>query len=215
MQYLPIAQEIWKKTADPSGRWSVYSFQFQYVAAHCGVSRNELADTRANEAVDNLDKSNGAVKVIAREIKKKLTAEWKESIPKNKWRYKILGTKIADWKKEKGLSREERVLAAQLRCGKCRLLGKFRRRIGASDDRICRWCGLEEETVEHVLESCVSRVVRNERRKWKEFGGFGGEGDWMRCGTDEAVTTMAFRGKRERKKDKKTQKTQFAPNHYI
>ena len=64
------------------------------------------------------------------------------------------------------LTRKEAVLLAQLRSGHCRWLTAYHRIVDDTADATCPQCGLEQETLEHWLQTCTASVDR----RISEFG---------------------------------------------
>ena len=136
---------------------------FQFVYSHCGVVRNEMADKLAEVALGVYKKvdqrkvpiSLQAVKAMVKQGEKEMH---KGTLDVEKPRFQASGNAYTDLKRSGTFLRGQEILLAQLRTGECRLMGKWRSRLGIGDSR-CRWCNEEEETVAHVYTNCSNLCI--------------------------------------------------------
>ena len=88
--------------------------------------------------------------------------QWLLAPDEERHRYQVYGRDFTDLKKSGTFSRKDEV--AQLRTGESTLMGKFRTRLGIGSP-LCRWCKVDEETVQHVYTHCVNVGVELLRRR--------------------------------------------------
>jgi hypothetical protein len=138
-----------------------------WVPSHCGIEGNELADQAADRAASRTQEGvacsfNG---VKRRLVKTESRGEWKSERCR-----KIYAERKVKIEEEDKWSREEMVSWSRFRCGHSLELASYRRRIGLGGDGLCRRCGLEEETTDHVW-SCDAGEAK------RRVLGLGGLGD--------------------------------------
>ena len=122
---------------------------------------NELADKLADAALKGFktsDQRNAAIPLQAVKAMVKLGCQdkWKSDLNEER--------DFTDLKKSGTFSRKDEVALAQLRTGESTLMGKFRTRLGIGSP-LCRWCKVDEETVQHVYTHCVNVGVELLRRR--------------------------------------------------
>jgi len=132
--------------------------RFVWVAGHCGLIGNEWADSEAKVATELEQEEVGCMMKSVLRVGCRSTGdgEWRHS------RCKEVYGEGREVEVEKEWSREEAVSMARLRSGHSLELGSYRKRIGLSEEGVCRRCGEEEEDLEHVL-GCVA----GEQKRWE------------------------------------------------
>ena len=161
---------IWKILLKLLDDGMISKVVFQFVASHCGVTRNEAADKQAELALNrcsDLDQSKIPIPMAAIKAVLKTGVKNKEleSFDLDTYRGRICGSDCTDLRKSSLLSREDETLLHQLRTGECKWMGKFRNRLKIGDSTLCRWCGAVDETVEHVFNNCESVKVIDIKNK--------------------------------------------------
>ena len=150
---------VWKSLLEIT---KVHQVNIQFVAAHCGVERNEKADKEADEAIKTCDQSDKKIPFerISASIKRRNNQRWAENLKKDTERMKIT-KKRTSIKERDNMNRRDYCMLSQLRCGENKYIGKFKRRIDNTKEE-CRWCGDDKESVAHVFEDCPAlRMKRN------------------------------------------------------
>ena len=161
-----LQMSIWKSLMVIAKKCKI---TIQFVAAHCGTIKNEKADQAANTVFDRIDAKNadiGLESVVAA-VKKRVAEMWAKGTSKDTFRARVMEDCRGSICNRLNLSRKENSIISQLRCGECRSLGTYPRRVGIIEDPKCRWCGENEETIKHVLADCSNRDVRMRRRHHK------------------------------------------------
>jgi ribonuclease HI len=158
-----LLSSIWWMLIQLIEEKGVCKIVFQFVYSHCGVLRNELADTEADTALKSISvaKQRGAeipLRGVKAMVKLYGRDNWLLSLNPSRHRWQVCGKAFTDLKCSGALSRKEEVTAAQLRTGECMLMGRLRNRIGIGDPK-CRWCKEVEETVEHVYSFCRRKCI--------------------------------------------------------
>ena len=132
---------------------------FTWCPSHCGVIGNEMADTKAKDGASlpqtDVDCHYDSTKA---EIRRRTRGA---AIQHERIRriYGERGEKIHR-KAEKELSRKEQVTLSRLRSGHHPELKYWQKKIDRASDDICRKCGMDSETAEHVIYDCP-RIHRN------------------------------------------------------
>ena len=122
---------------------------FVWVAGHCGLKGNDLADKAAGEA-SHLDQRSLAVlgsslrSVMRSAIRRKCV--WEHPRCERVYSSGMSAEREGDW------SREDAVSMARLRSGHSLELGAYCQRIGKLQDGACRRCFEGSEDTEHVLK---------------------------------------------------------------
>lgn len=164
-----LLSKVWGLLIQLVENMGVRKVVFQFVYAHCGVEGNELADKLADAALKGFktsDQRNAAIPLQAVKAMVKLGCrdKWKSDLNEERHRYQVCGRDFTDLKKSGTFSRKDEVALAQLRTGESKLMGKFRTRLGIGSP-LCRWCKVDEETVQHVYTHCVNVGVELLRRR--------------------------------------------------
>ena len=148
------------------------SITFQFVSAHCGVSRNEKVDKKATRAAETLNQSVAPMGMagVRAYIKRRNNERWSANLQRNTHRAQLVGNTRTDIKKYAKLARQDQCLLSQFRVGESRHVGKFRSRIGITDDTRCRWCNNAEESPAHLCHDCPNVDVVNLRASHLRVG---------------------------------------------
>ena len=169
-----IASEVWFKLLELVKNYTGLSkIVIQFVPSHCGIQRNEEADQLAETSLSNMDRSvqrNASIpfKAIKATIKSGVRRRWKAIVDVDNNRGRIAGAAFSDIKTSSMYSRKKEITLAQLRTGECRLIGKFRKRVGIPNSDKCRWCrSYEQETVEHLFGTCTNASVVKLREEFQ------------------------------------------------
>ena len=155
-----ISIDIWKSLLYLLDHMKVSRIHVQWVAAHCGVDRNEEVDKYAETEFTRIGTVNQhtepiSLNQIKATVKNKLKHRYLNNLKTSRHRYEICGNNFSDLKSSSNLSRSDETRLAQLRTGECHRMGKFRERINLN--KFCRWCdtnGTVLETVNHVYNDC-------------------------------------------------------------
>jgi len=154
--------DIWKSV------YAIYQkgakrVSFQWIPAHCGVPRNARVDAAARQALDqygSLTQRKVPVRYpnIVSYYKEKGKAHYLSMLQTQQTFRSSITTAPANLKYDNALGRRTQVKLAQLRSGVCNTMG-FYQRLAADHfrpnyNRRCRWCGIQNETVEHVYNEC-------------------------------------------------------------
>jgi ribonuclease HI len=130
---------------------------------HVGVIKNERADALATKYMNIYEKektgasqkkSKVLLQAIKAAVKYTLYTKSREKLNQNTHRYGICEGNFSDLKLSASLPRKKEVWLSQLRVGKCLLMGCYRSIINVNLSPLCRWCGVEIETVTHVFSVC-------------------------------------------------------------
>ena len=124
------------------GAWSLYGCLVS------GLIGNEWADDAAKRA-SMYDQVECAC------LYKSVKCLWKRRERVMEWQHQRCRQVYGDgvrFDEESDWSREDAVSMARLRSGHSLELRGYRCRIGLESDDVCRRCGVESETVEHVVE---------------------------------------------------------------
>jgi ribonuclease HI len=169
-----IFSQFWKDMLDWVNGHRKRYIRFQYIAAHCGVIRNEAADNLATQLFPKIT-NKACMKNVPLSIdqikcytKKKFMDEFLFSV------FNINITNYARSKRSnvsfdftnlhisKLVTRKEYVNWVRLRVDEHPLIGKLFARICGHEVQ-CRWCGLEEESVQHVFCDCENYDIAYHR----------------------------------------------------
>ena len=120
---------------------------FAWVPGHCGLLGNELADAAAKRAAltEQVDCACLYKSVKCLWKRRERVIEWQHQRCREVYGDGMKSDEESDW------SREDVVSMARLRSGHSLELRGYRCRIGLESDDACRRCGLEPESVEHVV----------------------------------------------------------------
>ena len=142
---------------------------FQWIPSHCGIPRNESADTVARQALTEYG-SNTQKKVpvryqnIVAYYKERNKAHYLSELQQQPATRSILTTAPANLKNDNTLGRRGQVKAAQLRTGVCNTMGYYQRLVAdhfkPDYNKRCRWCGVHNESVQHVFNKCDDLVIQ-------------------------------------------------------
>jgi len=136
---------------------------FQWIPSHCGVPRNVRVDAAAGQALTQYGSmTQRKVPVRYQNIvsyyKEKSKAYYLSVLQRQQPFRASITTAPANLKNDNALGRRAQAKLAQLRSGVCNTMGYYQRL--AADhfrpgyNRRCRWCGLQDETVQHVYNEC-------------------------------------------------------------
>ena len=172
----PLLAHIWSSLYKLFGR-GIARIAIQWVPAHCGITRNEFADA-SQDAIIELQglrhAQSGMLYSTTVSYYKApnrlhnhnpLTAEQTD-------RSKITSNR-ANLRIEDKFTRAQQSTLAQLRTGTCNSMGWYvgycRNGLDSNHKNdICRWCGVDPETVLHVFNDCTDlqiQLLREEYRK--------------------------------------------------
>ena len=159
----PLLEKLWKRLFRVASQMPI---KIQFVAAHCGIVKNEAVDDLAKNALDLVDQSQVALPFECATVamKKEVQERWRLNTRETSHRFRACKKSVSDTI-FCGLDRKKSSLLAQLRCGKSRWIGEWRVTAGLTDDSRCRWCRVADESVEHIFSDCPSRVLRRLRRE--------------------------------------------------
>ncbi|KAF0310265.1 hypothetical protein FJT64_018702 [Amphibalanus amphitrite] len=130
----------------------------KWVPGHAGLPGNELADEIAREAA-NLEQRDVPVDLPSAKARLRRHAhrKWEQRLQPTRYALQN-GVRRSAPAEHLGLSRRECVEAARLRTDHSMMLREYRHRIGLEDDPTCPECGLEDETLAHLLTDCPARA---------------------------------------------------------
>jgi ribonuclease HI len=131
--------EIWQLLRQLCDMVPRLHIDLQFVFAHCGVRRNEMADIFAARAA-TLPQSNAEVPIeaIVSSQTRAAKAKWASTVDPNEPRIVSVGTSAPAHNPE--ASREDERLLTQLRTNECPTLGRLFHRLTADTTTDCRWC---------------------------------------------------------------------------
>ena len=156
-----LADKVWQRLLDLADRGTHTSLQ--WVPGHAGLPGNELADEIAREAA-NLEQRDVPIDLPSAKARLRRHAhrEWEQRLQPTRYARQN-GVRRPPLAERLGLSRRECVEAARLRTGHSLMLREYRHRIGLEDDPTCPECGLEDETLTHLLTDCPARAEARRR----------------------------------------------------
>ena len=143
----------------------------QWVPAHCGLRRNEAVDKYVGRAAAAVSAQQAGAPIPLAAVKAALKAALRD-----KWHAEIVAKaplnkhpfpKQADIRVISRLERADATLILQLRAGTCSVVGQFYHIVRGDTDGKCRWCGVSDESVEHLFSKCRAQSVRDLRREFK------------------------------------------------
>ena len=152
---------VWQRLLDLADRGTHTSLQ--WVPGHAGLPGNELADEIAREAA-NLEQHDVPIDLPSAKARLRRHAhrEWEQRLQPTRYALQN-GVRRPPTAERLGLSRRECVEVARLRTGHSLMLREYRHRIGLEDDPTCPECGLEDETLTHLLTDCPARADARRR----------------------------------------------------
>jgi len=156
-----ILVQIWELLLKVGARNEV---RLQHIWSHCGVEGNEEVDKMADEAAKTLPQENIPLSFRdSRALIKKWAKEEARKLSEVE-----LPEVVAKTKQEKTWSREEQVVAAQIRAGKVRHVGEWPRRFDERMSMSCRFCAPQD----HVRAQAKTEAAgpRGHRDKIKCVG---------------------------------------------
>jgi hypothetical protein len=164
--------ELWRLLLFLVRSRGVSKVTVQFVASHCGVQKNERVDEFADQMLEECkERQNEAsipLSTTRAWIKTGLTRLWKEGIDMTRFRAAaVAGKKPTTLKQYAEMDRRDAVVLAQLRTGQSRLMGPFRAKVLKLDPPKCRWCGGNEETVEHLFNECIGGDIKEIKERLK------------------------------------------------
>lgn len=144
-------KRIW--TILTSGALQRYEVHFQWLPSHCGIPGNEAVDDTAKRA-SQLDQNNTEIDITT--AKAVILRE-----TRRRWLDKLAGSGRqfcgrTNFDDERGLSRRVRRILAQLRSGKCPILGEYRHEIKLVATPACERCSDPLDNLDHLLNRCPS-----------------------------------------------------------
>jgi ribonuclease HI len=155
-----LSSMIWKKFLKLVQERGVQKIDVQFVASHCGVVRNELADQAADQAFNRMKDVQEAAYIplsaVKAKVKRHTREAWVKKLDPLRLRHRLSGGRSTKLSCYKDMEREDAVTLAQLRSGKSKLMGELPVTLGLRRGSLCRWCGAVPETVEHVYTQCSS-----------------------------------------------------------
>lgn len=131
--------------------------QFQWVPSHCGIDGNEMADRIAKQAANmsptflpqySLKKCISTARTVL--IEKWIHCWSRET--KGRHLYSIQ-KEPNDFEQYRDINRSTATFAARARIGHI-ATQTYLYRFNLSESPFCLWCGMEEETLEHILLKC-------------------------------------------------------------
>ena len=131
---------------------------FVWVPGHCGLVGNEWADGAAGR-VSQGEQEGGKCSF---ESVRSLWKRRERVVVLNHERCRKVYERGVRWEVERGWERSDSVRLARLRSGHSTELAGYVKRIGLGGSGLCRRCGLEEESVEHVMECAAGELKRIE-----------------------------------------------------
>ena len=147
---------------------------FQWIPSHCGLSRNENADTAARQALNSYS-TNMQRRVpvryqnIVSYYKEKNKAYYLSALQTNLNTRSTLTTAPANLSYDNFLGRRRQAKLAQLRTGVSNTMGWYQRLIDgdfrAGHNKLCKWCGVSDESVTHVYNDRTDlqiQLLRND-----------------------------------------------------
>jgi ribonuclease HI len=131
--------EIWRLLKELCDMIPRLHIDLQFVFAHCGVRRNEMADMFAARAatLPQRDAEVPIEAIVSRQTRA-AKARWAKTIDLNEPRIVNVGTAVPAH--NPAASREDERLLAQLRTNECPTLGRLFHRLTADTTTDCRWC---------------------------------------------------------------------------
>ena len=153
-----MTDRVWKTLLDLlDPKVGVARIVVQWVPGHSLLPKNEFIDEYAKSQLTNLKRVQKKVPISYEGIKSwsifKAYTKWSSS-PGSSSRERLIGTFRTSLPLSSGLSRADETLLSQLRTGQCRLAGPLWRHL-SNEQRLCRWCGLSDETIPHLLLDCT------------------------------------------------------------
>ena len=159
-----LSSMIWKKLLLLVQERGFQRIDVQFVASHCGVVRNELADRAAAEALSRMRDSQDVALIplsaVKARVKRHAKEGWLKTLNPMRLRHRLSGGRSTNLACYKDMEREDAITLAQLRSGKSRLIGELLVTLGLRREAVCRWCREVPETVEHVYVQCPSDDLR-------------------------------------------------------
>jgi ribonuclease HI len=132
--------------------------KFVWVAGHCGLTGNEWADGAAKEAAEM---EQSGVECMMKSVMKIACKGPGVKVWKHRRCQEVYGNGV-ERELEKEWTREEAVSMARFRSGHSLELAAYRKRIGVSEDGVCRRCGEADEELEHVWVCVAGEYKRLE-----------------------------------------------------
>lgn len=129
---------------------------FVWVPGHCGLPGNEMADVAAKRGTSEDQSESACMYKSVRCLWKsrERVMEWQHQRCKEVYGEGVRTNEECDW------TREDAVSMARLRSGHSLELRSYRCRIGLDTSGVCRRCGEEDETVEHVVKCAAGWMER-------------------------------------------------------
>ena len=130
------------------------TLQLVWVPSHCGIPGNDLADTLANEAAMMDQEETGWLFEVAKA--RIWNRNERKPIEHDRVRRTYPEGKLGEELEE--LVKEEEISFRRFRTGHSLELKSYKHRLGLTDDDLCRLCGEEAETTEHVIMNCTGTL---------------------------------------------------------
>ena len=143
-------QDPWLKKIKQVIHKTESEIELVWIPSHCGIPGNDRADELANEGTR---KDQKEIPVTHQIVKAKIkNRKWKVAHERALETYQE--RRMPRFEVEAKWSRRIRTEYARLRTGHSKNLKYYRYVIETEDDPICDQCGMEEETIDHVLCRC-------------------------------------------------------------
>ena len=139
---------------------------FQWVPGHSFLPKNVSIDNFAKSQQERLKRYQDEVPISFEGIKSWATYQAHQrwiSSPGSDSRVRLIGPWKTSQSLSAGLSRANETLLSQIRTGQCRLAGPLWRHLN-NGQVSCRWCGLSDETIPHLLLDCTHVGICARRR---------------------------------------------------